>query len=104
MDFVLGALPFVRELLKDNTKVILSGNTLPALNDITHRELDDCLQRAKTHCPIIRTAIDQSRLIAMENGQRGPCLDLSNLDKGSSQYCIILFNYILLYAICVCHI
>lgn len=81
MDFVLGALPFVRELLKDNTKVILSGNTLPALNDITHRELDDCLQRAKTHCPIIRTAIDQSRLIAMENGQRGPCLDLSNLDK-----------------------
>jgi hypothetical protein len=38
-DVVLGMVPLVRELLRRGTNVVLSANSTPALNDITHPEL-----------------------------------------------------------------
>jgi bifunctional damage-control phosphatase, subfamily II, fusion protein len=38
-DIALGVFPFVRFLLQRGTEVVLAANSLPALNDITYREL-----------------------------------------------------------------
>lgn len=82
IDFVLGILPFARELLKLGTKVILVGNTLPALNDVTFRELKSYINEASHQCNIFMKALNENRLQCYENGQRGPCLDLSSLPEG----------------------
>ncbi|XP_045471940.1 4'-phosphopantetheine phosphatase [Harmonia axyridis] len=81
IDFVLGILPFARELLKLGTKVILVGNTLPALNDVTFKELKSYLVEASHQCGIFRNALNENRLQCLENGQRGPCLDLTSLPE-----------------------
>ncbi len=36
---MLGMVPLARELLRRGTNVVLSANSTPALNDITHPEL-----------------------------------------------------------------
>lgn len=82
IDFVLGILPFARELLKLGTKVILVGNSLPALNDVTYRELKSYLVEASNQCDIFENALNEHRLESFENGQRGPCLDLASLPEG----------------------
>ncbi|KAJ3654872.1 hypothetical protein Zmor_014027 [Zophobas morio] len=79
VDFILGILPLVREFLKQNTRVILTGNTSPALNDVTYDELKLYSQEAAKNCPIIEKAINTDQLVMVENGQKGPCLDLANL-------------------------
>lgn len=79
VDFVLGMLPFVRELLRMGTDVILTANTSPALNDVTHAELSGYCASAAQHCAILRAAMADGRLTAAANGQRGPCLDLKSL-------------------------
>ncbi|KAK6641070.1 hypothetical protein RUM44_012769 [Polyplax serrata] len=81
LDIILGILPFIRELLRRGTEVILCSNSAPALNDVIHRELLVVLDRIKCICPIIREAEETGRLIAMESGQTGPCLDLRRLKK-----------------------
>ncbi|XP_077293741.1 4'-phosphopantetheine phosphatase isoform X2 [Arctopsyche grandis] len=80
VDIVLGVLPFVRQLLLRNTNVILCANSKPALNDTTYRELTDILIRVSDICQVIKEALEDGRLIVMENGQTGPCLDLRTLD------------------------
>ena len=82
IDFILGIMPFTREFLKQNTQVVLSANTHPALNDITSHELKECLCTASKYCPIIESALVKGLLIGVENGQSGPCLDLTNLNPG----------------------
>lgn len=85
MDFVLGMLPFVRELLKQGTSVLLAANSAPAINDVTSRELQLYLNIAGEKCAIIKEAVVNNTLIAIENGQKGPCLDLRNLYEGKTQ-------------------
>uniref|UniRef100_A0A1B6EFC2 4'-phosphopantetheine phosphatase n=1 Tax=Clastoptera arizonana TaxID=38151 RepID=A0A1B6EFC2_9HEMI len=80
VDFVLGVLPFARELLRRGSKVILCANSAPALNDVTHSELLVILRQASSICDIIGGAIGEGRLVAMETAQAGPCLDLSRLN------------------------
>lgn len=43
-DIILGLLPLVRELLKLKCEVILAANSLPAINDITEKELIEVCQ------------------------------------------------------------
>lgn len=76
VDVILGILPFVRDLLQRETKVILCANSLPALNDVTYPELVTILRDASKMCNIIKSAFEENRLIAMETAQAGPCLDL----------------------------
>ena len=80
VDIVLGILPFARDLLQRGTKVILCANSMPALNDVTYPELVVTLQDAAKLCRVLRHALKENRLIAMETAQAGPCLDLSRLN------------------------
>ncbi|XP_012284879.1 pantothenate kinase 4 isoform X2 [Orussus abietinus] len=80
VDIVLGILPFVRDLLQRGTKVILCANSMPALNDVTYPELVVTLRDAAKICRVIKRAVKEKRLIAMETSQAGPCLDLSRLN------------------------
>ncbi|XP_024937354.1 pantothenate kinase 4 isoform X2 [Cephus cinctus] len=80
VDIVLGILPFARDLLQRGTKVILCANSTPALNDVTYPELVVTLRDAAKVCRVIKKAIKENRLLAMETAQAGPCLDLSRLN------------------------
>lgn len=80
-DAVLGIIPFVRELLRDGTKVVLAANSLPAINDITWRELVTVVQRAAIHCDILRQAFAQGQLIIVGNGCGSPCIDLRRVSR-----------------------
>lgn len=82
VDFVLGVLPMVRELAKLKSKVILSANSAPALNDITYPEVKECIKRAAIFCPILDEGLKCGLITVIENGQKGPCLDLRTLNKG----------------------
>ncbi|KAF5270484.1 hypothetical protein FQA39_LY08362 [Lamprigera yunnana] len=79
VDFVLGVLPFTRQLLKQGTDVILTANSAPALNDVTFNDLKVYLKVVEQKCPIIKEAVYSNRLVDVENGQKGPCLDMRNL-------------------------
>ncbi|XP_063235013.1 4'-phosphopantetheine phosphatase isoform X2 [Bacillus rossius redtenbacheri] len=81
IDLVLGVLPFARELLQRGTEVILCANSAPALNDVTHSELVRVLWQAASVCCVIRRGLEEGRLLALETGQTGPCLDLSRLSE-----------------------
>ena len=52
-DIVLGMTPIVRDLLTRGTSVVISANTLPALNDVTHDELVALMDQVATIDPII---------------------------------------------------
>ncbi|XP_017794391.1 PREDICTED: pantothenate kinase 4 [Habropoda laboriosa] len=80
VDIVLGILPFARDLLQRGTKVILCANSMPALNDVTYPELVITLRDAAKVCKVIKHALKENRLIAMETAQASPCLDLSRLN------------------------
>ncbi|RZC40801.1 pantothenate kinase 4, partial [Asbolus verrucosus] len=79
VDFILGILPLAREFLKLNAKVILTANSSPALNDVTCQELKLYSSQAASHCPVLSEGLNTGQLLTVENGQKGPCLDLTNL-------------------------
>lgn len=86
IDIILGVLPFARELLNRNTKVILCANTEPSLNDITYIELIDVIEKCCNECSVINRAykIDK-QLLVYPNGQSGPCLNLLNIPNDLCQ-------------------
>lgn len=49
---------------------------MPALNDVTYPELVVILRDAAKICKVIKEGLKENRLLAMETGQAGPCLDL----------------------------
>lgn len=81
VDVVLGVLPFVRELLKRGTKVLLCANSEPSLNDVTSRELTTLLDDCACHCSILESSWRSGRLLVYANGQSGPCLDMRTLPR-----------------------
>lgn len=83
IDLILGILPLAREFLKRGSTVILSANSKPALNDVTHLECEIFFNRAMRHCSIIEDAIANNKLQFFESGGIGPCLDLRNLHAGN---------------------
>lgn len=44
-DVVLGMIPFMRELLKRGTEVVLCVNSVPSINDITVPEMQGIMNR-----------------------------------------------------------
>lgn len=75
----MGIIPFTRELLARGTKVILSANDTPSLNDITTNELHEIIQRCCEKCSLIKNAYITKQLEIFSNGQSGPCLDMRSL-------------------------
>uniref|UniRef100_A0A6E8W1R1 4'-phosphopantetheine phosphatase n=1 Tax=Anopheles coluzzii TaxID=1518534 RepID=A0A6E8W1R1_ANOCL len=85
IDFVLGIVPLVRELLKRNTKVLLCATINPAINDITYSELTKAIADCCEECDILRDAYSKEhRLLLFGNDQIGPCLDFRVLSKDLS--------------------
>ncbi|KAF7269947.1 4'-phosphopantetheine phosphatase [Rhynchophorus ferrugineus] len=79
IDFILGILPFTRELLSMGTKVVLAANSYPSLNDVTYADLQMYCSLAGQYCTIIKDAMLNQKLVTVENGQKGPCLDLAHI-------------------------
>ncbi|KAJ1418262.1 hypothetical protein SESBI_16008 [Sesbania bispinosa] len=101
-DIVLGMLPLARELLRRGTEVVLVANSLPALNDVTAKELPDIVAEAAKYCDILRQAaeaggllVDAKRntsdsskessssvpLMVVENGCGSPCIDFRQVSS-----------------------
>ena len=89
-DIVLGVLPFVVELLRRGTEVVLVANALPALNDVTADELSSLLERAAETCGgILKSALygDEGQglktpsLYVVSSGNGGPCIDLRRASR-----------------------
>uniref|UniRef100_A0A182MVL1 4'-phosphopantetheine phosphatase n=1 Tax=Anopheles culicifacies TaxID=139723 RepID=A0A182MVL1_9DIPT len=85
IDFVLGIVPLVRELLKRNTKVLLCATINPAINDITYSELTRAIADCCKECDILQNAYSvENRLLLFGNDQIGPCLDFRMISKDLS--------------------
>lgn len=84
VDFILGVIPFARELLLRGTKVIFCANKEPSLNDITIHELDNVLRKCCDKCSIIKKAYDTKQLLIYGNGQSSACLDLRRISPGNT--------------------
>lgn len=77
---MLGVVPFCREFLKRQSKVILCANSGPSLNDVTFDELVDVVNEIAGTCPIIDAAMRSNELILKSSGQNGCCLNFLNVD------------------------
>jgi len=78
-DIVLGVFPFVRYLLQQGTEVVLAANLLPALNDITYRELLGLADAIAQNDDVVKQAIDsrcvpRARLRAHKGARAAHCL------------------------------
>ena len=71
-DVVLGMLPLARELLRAGCEVVLAANSLPAINDITFKELKNVVTRASEICPIVKAARDAAIAACAANSGRVP--------------------------------
>jgi len=80
-DIVLGILPFVVEMLNLGSKVVLSANSRPALNDVTSQELRILAAEAAGISLVIKDGLETVKLRIVENGLGSPCLDLSRVSQ-----------------------
>eukprot|EP00090_Calanus_glacialis_P034823 TRINITY_DN5891_c0_g1_i1.p1 TRINITY_DN5891_c0_g1~~TRINITY_DN5891_c0_g1_i1.p1 ORF type:complete len:780 (-),score=227.21 TRINITY_DN5891_c0_g1_i1:391-2730(-) len=79
-DFILGVLPFVEEMLRRKSCVILCANSRPILNDVTYAELSLLLSQVAEISAVIRTGLETGQLVARDSGQGSPCLDLARMN------------------------
>jgi damage-control phosphatase, subfamily II, stand-alone protein len=75
-DIMLGVVPFCRWLAKRGTRVLIAANRLPALNDITARELEVLLPRLQSLDPALDSLVRAERLGVIESGNGVPLIDL----------------------------
>ena len=87
-DIVLGILPFVEEMLRMGSEVVLAANSRPALNDITSHELRLLITEVLPLSPVISEAHHSDRLRVVENGLGSPCLDLSRVSQHIADECL----------------
>jgi len=78
-DVVLGMLPLARELLRRGTDVILTANTTPSLNDVTHAELAQLVERIAEIDPLFAEAMDAGRVELVASGNGAPLIDLTRV-------------------------
>jgi type II pantothenate kinase len=78
-DVVLGMLPLIRLLLQRGTEVVAASNSHPALNDITHGELVELVDRVAAFDTVIAAARRDGRLRLVGSGNRVPVIDLARI-------------------------
>ena len=76
-DVVLGMIPFARDLLQHGSKVILTANNEPSLNDITHDELVSVIDKVAQWDETIAQSLIDHRLQLIASGNAFPLIDLS---------------------------
>ncbi len=79
-DVTLGMVPFIRELLRRRTRVIVTANTHPALNDITHAELGPHLESVAAVDRVTADALADGRLTRIASGNDAPLIDLKRVN------------------------
>ena len=79
-DFILGVLPLVRALAGLGARIVLAANELPSLNDITAREVRDCLDRLAGIDRELAGLMRQGRIEVISSGNDLPTIDLSDVD------------------------
>lgn len=80
-DIVLGIMPFVRDLLRRGTHVLLTANNTPTLNDITVTELTGLLEKIAALDDTIAGALSEGRLELVSSGNGYPLIDLSTVSR-----------------------
>ena len=78
-DFILGVMPFARELALCGTRVVLAANELPSLNDITANEAADAVSLLAGMDDDLAALIDAGMLEIVSSGNDLPLIDLSNV-------------------------
>ena len=68
--------PLARELVMRGTEVILSANSIPAINDITAAELSPALNEISKVDPVIKRALIEGTLSVVASGNDLPVIDL----------------------------
>jgi len=69
-------MPLTRLLAKNGTRVILAANTLPALNDITAKELRALLPRLCAVDKTLQALVDARQIEVIDSGGTAPLIDL----------------------------
>ena len=78
-DFILGLVPFLKELASGGTSIVLAANELPSLNDLTAVETRMCLDA------LVRVDVDLGALVAggmfevVSTANDLPLIDLTNI-------------------------
>ncbi|XAL99268.1 ARMT1-like domain-containing protein [Phycisphaeraceae bacterium D3-23] len=78
-DVVLGMLPLAREMVKMGTTVVLTANTEPSLNDVTHDELTLLVAQAGESDPVIAAALADGALRLVASGNWAPLIDMKRV-------------------------
>lgn len=80
-DIVLGMVPFVRDLLLRGIDVLLTANTTPSLNDITHDALVAMMNEIAEFDRVIRASLHERRLQLVASGNGLPLIDLTRVSQ-----------------------
>ena len=86
-DVVLGMIPLARDLIRRGTTVVLSANTEPSLNDVTHDELVGLIERVAGFDSTTQNALKTSQLRLIESGNWAPLMDLTKVSPRLAQVC-----------------
>ncbi len=84
-DIVLGMIPFARELLRRGTDVLLTANSKPSLNDVTHDDLTALIAQVSEHDAILADALVDGRLELVASGNDLPLIDLCRISPALSE-------------------
>ncbi|CAD6187556.1 unnamed protein product [Caenorhabditis auriculariae] len=87
-DFVLGILPFARELASFGIKVIVVSNLYPALNDLTYTEMLGIVSSIRAIDPVVDKHIENGQLLFTHHGQGSPCLDFRRIHSDLNELVI----------------
>ena len=68
-------LPFIRELLKRDLKVVIACNEFPAINDVTFPEMKDILNGAKKVDDVLNQSVKNNQLKIVSSGSDLPVMD-----------------------------
>jgi len=78
-DIILGMIPLARELVQRGTQVILSSNSTPALNDITHPELILVMEQVAAVDGVLSRGLADGRMKLVASGNGCPLIDLTKI-------------------------
>ncbi|KAF1747896.1 hypothetical protein GCK72_024362 [Caenorhabditis remanei] len=74
-DYILGIIPFARELLRNGSKVVICANSSPALNDLTYREMVALANEFREIDGDLTKFLENGQMMFVQSGQESPCLD-----------------------------
>ncbi len=80
-DIVLGVLPLAREMARAGTRVVLTANDGPALNDITIEELHPLLASLAHRDALLADLLGSDRIAAVGSGGDTPLIDLGRISE-----------------------